>query len=66
MTTQIFSQDQPTNRVGYSLKEAAEMLGVSVSHLYVLKRRGLLQVVKLGTRSIVSHRELTRLAESGA
>ena len=45
-------------------KEAAELLGISVSFLKKLRRAGKLRVVRLGRRAVrVSAREVARLCK---
>lgn len=46
-----------------TVEEAAALLRISRSHLYSLRRRGLIQTVKLGRFTAVPGREITRLIE---
>lgn len=39
-----------TERLTYSVAEAAELLGVSTQHVYALIREGVLQTVELGPK----------------
>jgi hypothetical protein len=52
-------------RIAWSLKNASEMLGVSVGHLRNEHKRGRLLLVKSGSRTLVTDEELERyLAEN--
>jgi excisionase family DNA binding protein len=49
--------DRPV-RILYQLEEAAELLGVGRSTIYELVKRGELDLVKIGRRSLVSAEQL--------
>jgi excisionase family DNA binding protein len=58
---------QALTRLAYSPSEGAQVLGLSRSKLYQLIASGDLNVVKVGSRTLVLHSELTRfLASLGA
>lgn len=46
-----------------TVEQAAALLRISRSHLYSLRRRGLIETVKLGRFTAVPRREITRLIE---
>jgi len=48
-------------KLGLSVREAAEALGVHTNHIYRLIWRGELRAARLGTRLIIPRRELERL-----
>jgi excisionase family DNA binding protein len=48
-------------KLGLSVKEAAEALGVHTNHVYRLIWRGELKAARLGGRVIIPRRELERL-----
>jgi excisionase family DNA binding protein len=54
--TQIGAQSRPP--IAISVKEAAQMLGISKSHAYDLIRQDELPHVRLGRRVVVPYREL--------
>ena len=49
-----------TSRMGYSIREAAQQLGLSRTHLYALHRQGRITFTKIGRRTTVTHDELQR------
>lgn len=49
------------DRLGYSVEEAAAVLGVGRSNVYELMRRGLITPSKLGRRTIIARSELEAL-----
>jgi excisionase family DNA binding protein len=54
-------------RLAYSPSESAQVLGISRSKVYELMGSGDLNVIKLGSRTLVLHSELARfLASLGA
>jgi excisionase family DNA binding protein len=53
-------QDSKCERMAYSLKEAAEMLGVSQGHLRNENRRGLLVLVHTGRCTRILSEDLKR------
>ena len=50
-----------TDRIAYTVPEAARCLGCSVGLLYKLARDGELRLTKLGRRTLVAAAELDRL-----
>lgn len=46
-----------------TVEQAAALLRISRSHLYSLRRRGLIETVKLGRFTTVPWREITRLID---
>ena len=46
-----------------TVPEAAAQLRISRSHFFKLKRRGIIETVKLGSRTVVPRREITRLID---
>lgn len=48
-------------RIGYSMTEAAEALGVSRPYVYTLEKQGLLESFKLGRRRIITAESLEQL-----
>ena len=46
-----------------TVPEAAAQLRISRSHFFKLKRRGVIETVKLGSRTVVPRREITRLID---
>lgn len=48
-------------KLGLSVREAAEALGVHTNHIYRLIWRGELKAARLGARLIIPKRELERL-----
>ncbi|REJ79518.1 MAG: DNA-binding protein [Acidobacteria bacterium] len=52
------SEGSGTNRLAYSLKEVAEMLGVSVNHLRNEEKRGRLMFFKSGRRTLIRKSDL--------
>jgi excisionase family DNA binding protein len=48
-----------------SMQDAARTLGVNRSLLYKMAKRGELELIKLGGRTIVDEREIDRLLEEG-
>lgn len=46
-----------------TVEQAAALLRISRSHLYSLRRRGLIETVKLGRFTAVPRREITRLID---
>ena len=53
-------------KLAYSLREAAEATSVSRRKLEYLIQQGAIKAVKIGRRTIIPTRELTRIAEKGA
>jgi excisionase family DNA binding protein len=51
-------------RLAYSPSEAARVLGISRSKLYELITSGHVQVIKLGSRTLILHSELARFLGS--
>jgi excisionase family DNA binding protein len=47
-----------TERLAYSVDEAAEVIGVSRDHIYDLLRTGLLRSVKSGRRRLITKGQL--------
>ena len=48
-------------KLGLTVREAAEALGVHTNHIYRLIWRGELKAARLGTRLIIPRKELERL-----
>jgi len=46
-----------------TVPEAAAQLRISRSHFFKLKRRGVIETVKLGSRTVVPRREIARLID---
>jgi excisionase family DNA binding protein len=46
-----------------TVPEAAAQLRISRSHFFKLKRRGIIETVKLGSRTVVPRREIARLID---
>lgn len=46
-----------------TVPEAVEALRISRSHFFKLKRRGVIETVKLGSRTVVPRREISRLID---
>jgi excisionase family DNA binding protein len=66
----LVNQTQPdeavtSERLVYSVSEAAELLGISRAFAYELVARGELPVIRLGRRRLVPKVSLLALAESG-
>jgi excisionase family DNA binding protein len=51
---------QPPMKIAFSLKEVAEMMGLSVGHLRNEEKRGRLNFTKSGRRTLVTNEELKR------
>jgi|LULE01.1.fsa_nt_gb excisionase family DNA binding protein len=49
----------------FSITDAAEMLGVSRSHMYTLRSEGVIRFVKLLNRTVVPASEIERVLSSG-
>ena len=47
-----------TLKLAYGVEEAAELLSISRSKLYILVRDGKIRTVKAGGRTIISHQSL--------
>lgn len=47
----------------FTIEEAIAELRISRSHLFALRRRGLIETVKLGSRTAVPRREITRIID---
>ena len=58
-------QDEPAGRMGYSVAEAADLLGLAPSGLWKWIARGKIRSVKIGSRRIISAHELHRLLSDG-
>jgi|HigsolmetaAR202D_1030399.scaffolds.fasta_scaffold04796_10 excisionase family DNA binding protein len=56
-----FEAPAPPRRAAYPMQEAAELLGVSRSHVYALAERGQLRLVRIGRRTVVPASEIARL-----
>lgn len=54
--------EEPGHKLLYSRKEAATLLSISVASLEILISRGEIRVRHLGTRQLIPHEELERLA----
>ena len=50
-------------RLAYPPIEAAEQLSISRSYLYELVKRGRIKLLKIGSRSVITHSELERILE---
>jgi excisionase family DNA binding protein len=46
-----------------TVPEAAAQLRISRSHFFKLKRRGVIETIKLGSRTVVPRREISRLID---
>lgn len=46
-----------------TIPEAVATLRISRSHFFKLKRRGVIETIKLGSRTVVPLREITRLID---
>lgn len=57
----MFEASVPPRRAAYSMQEAADLLGVSRSHVYNLAERGQLRLVRIGRRTVVPATEIDRL-----
>lgn len=51
--------DQPGRRLAYSIREAADAIGVSRSSMYLEIAEGRLRVRKVGRRSVISDADLS-------
>ena len=58
--------DTTTDRIAYTVKEAAAALGVSAWTIREEIRTGRLESVRLGTRILIPRRALERLVETPA
>lgn len=56
-------QNTKPARIGYSMTEAAEALGVSRPYVYTLEKQGLLESFKLGRRRIITAASLEQLPD---
>jgi len=56
------TENKKTKRL-YSRKEAAEFLGISLSTLIRLIRRGVIPTVKIGSRRLIDREDLDRYVE---
>jgi excisionase family DNA binding protein len=50
-----------STRLSYSIREAAQLIGISVRSLRYLLQQGRIGYVKLGRRRLVKHEDLQRL-----
>jgi excisionase family DNA binding protein len=55
--------DTPDDEWLLTVPEAAAQLRISRSHFFKLKRRGVIETVKLGSRTVVPRREIARLID---
>ena len=62
---QLLQKDIQHERMGYSVSEAADMLGMAPSGLWKWIAAGKIHSVKIGNRRIVSAFELQRLLTEG-
>lgn len=46
-----------------TIPEVIAQLRISRSHFFKLKRRGVIETIKLGSRTVVPRREITRLID---
>ena len=58
-------QDEPASRMGYSVAEAADKLGLAPSGIWKWIALGKIHSVKIGNRRIISARGLQRLLSEG-
>lgn len=58
-------RDQSTERLAYSINESCRLLSISRRHFYGLLSEGKIETVKIGSRRLVSHEELERIAREG-
>ena len=63
--TEIQSIEQGTKRLTYTVKEAAQILGISPGLSYELIRRGQIPVLHLGRRKLVPRHGLEALLGIG-
>lgn len=56
----------PVARKAYSMREGCAMLGISVATGYRRAAEGKLKITKIGSRSVLSDEEITRIAREGA
>ena len=64
MTTKP-AQSQPTDRLTYSVEEAAELLGISRNSAYEAVRKGELPTVRLGRRILIPRSRLEAMLDDG-
>ena len=58
----VFSPSVPlSERQAFTMGEAASLLGLSISYLYILRERGLLRTIKIGGRRLVPRDALDEL-----
>ena len=55
---------EPPPRLLHSIREARDLLGVSERTLYRLLRRGELETVRIGTRTLIVHGVLVAYVEN--
>jgi len=62
----VKAQKNPTLQpLAYSVPEAAEMIGIGVSKMYILMRDEKLRAIKIGRRTLIPLAELERVIEQG-
>ena len=56
-------EEHPSAKLLYSRKEAAELLSISLATLQILIARGEIRTRRFGTRRLIPHEELLRVAK---
>lgn len=54
----MISKNENNNKLTYTIPEAAEVLNLSVSHVYKLANQNMLPTIRLGKRILVSVKKL--------
>lgn len=52
--------------LAYTVRDATRLLGISRSHIYQLRSRGVISFVKIGARTLITRETIDRLLRSDA
>jgi excisionase family DNA binding protein len=61
----VVDRASPPERMAYSIKEAAERLGMSRGHLYQMAKQGDIHSLRIGRRVVIPRKVLDDMLQTG-